>query len=69
MQREGMSVNGRIGTWYVIDEFQNSKGKYFLLESEKYGDEAAALVVDANGAEVCETFDGIETALRDKGLF
>ena len=45
--KDGIRVNGYVGTWYVIDETRFSGCKYYLLESELYGDETAALIVNS----------------------
>ncbi len=46
---EKISVRGHIGTWYVIDQLSDERGHFFLLEHERYGDEAASLIVNENG--------------------
>jgi len=51
---DNIRVEGRIGTWYVIDETYHRGCKIFLLEHEIYGDEAACIAVDKNGKVVCE---------------
>lgn len=43
---DGIKVEGRRGTWYVIREKTIEGEKLFLLESEQYGDEAACLIVN-----------------------
>lgn len=53
-QREGIEVDGHIGTWYVIDEAEIDGKKLFLLEHEDYGDEAACLVVDEKATLVLD---------------
>jgi tRNA U54 and U55 pseudouridine synthase Pus10 len=44
--------------------------EYFLLEHEKYGDEAAGVIVDSSGKVVCEDvqngFDDLADCLPDK---
>lgn len=68
-----ITVEGHVGTWYVIDEgwyrlTPDVDGKpktldahVFLLEHEKYGDEAACIIVDENGALVLEdVWNGFE---------
>lgn len=46
MKKEGLKIDGHIGTWYVINESYYKGKKVFLLEHETYGDEAACLIVD-----------------------
>lgn len=44
-----IEVNGHIGTWYVIDTEVIDSTKYFLLEHEEHGDNAACVIVDNDG--------------------
>ena len=73
-----ITVDGHRGTWYVIDESwyqltpdvdgqpQTIRAHVFLLEHEVYGDEAAAVIVDEDGAllleDVWNGFDDLEEA-------
>ena len=75
---EHIKVAGHVGTWYVIDEGwyvltpdtpQGPKTIYvhcFLLEHERYGDEAANVIVDEDGnlimEEVWNGFDDLDEA-------
>lgn len=45
---DGIEIEGFVGTWYVIDVRRIRNRELFLLESELYGDDAAALIVDEN---------------------
>ena len=47
-------VAGHRGTWYVIDEMEVNGEKFFLLEHETWGDEAASVVVNQHGELVEE---------------
>lgn len=40
-----IKVEGRYGTWGVVDAYLTGNGLYALLESEQYGDETASLLV------------------------
>lgn len=40
-----IKVEGRYGTWYIIDACLNGDSIYALLENEQYGDETALLLV------------------------
>lgn len=42
---EHVRIEGRIGTWYEIDRRYINNELYLLLEHEKYGDEAAGLLI------------------------
>jgi hypothetical protein len=46
MEKDGIKVDGYIGTWYVIDEkVYEGIGKVLLLEHETYGDSAACVII------------------------
>lgn len=77
--RGGIEIAGHEGTWYIIDEgdFQitpDVDGKpetltahLFLLESRKFGDEAACLIVDKKKQIVMEdVWNGLDD-LEDAG--
>ncbi len=66
-----IEVEGHIGTWYIIDTEVIDSTKYFLLEHEEHGDEAAYVIVDSDGNLVLDDvwngfddlqdhFDGLE---------
>jgi len=48
MQKDGIKVEGHIGTWYVIDESYYRGKKVYLLEHEEHGDEAASVIIYEN---------------------
>lgn len=65
--REHIRVEGHKGTWYVIDQkYYRTKGWYFLLEHETYGDEAADVIISADYSlvldDVWNGFDDLEEA-------
>lgn len=49
-----IEVDGHIGTWYVIDTEVVDGTKYFLLEHEEHGDEAACVIVNSDGKLVLD---------------
>ena len=49
-----IAVEGHVGTWYAIDETEVGGEKFFLLEHEEYGDEAACVAVNEQGKLVAE---------------
>lgn len=51
---EGITINGHIGTWYPIYQCMRDNDRFFILESEVYGDEAEWLYVDEYGNIVDE---------------
>jgi 5'(3')-deoxyribonucleotidase len=67
-ESSSITINGYIGTWYVIDTKEINGEKLFLLESEKFGDQAACLIVDETGLvkldEVYNGFDDYEDYLQ-----
>ena len=61
-RRDGIKIEGRIGTWYVVSEKEYPTGTYYLVESEDYGDEAEWLLINTDEEEVaCEIYDGWDT--------
>lgn len=44
-----IEVEGHLGTWYVIDTNIVNDTRYYLLEHEEHGDEAACVIVDSDG--------------------
>lgn len=73
-----ITVEGHVGTWYVIDEGnfeltpdtsrgpETIRAHLFLLEHEEYGDEAACVIVDESGKLVMDDiwngFDDLDDA-------
>ena len=51
---DGITVEGHTGTWYAIDAEVIGDVKYFLLEHEEHGDEAACVIIDSDGKLVLE---------------
>lgn len=46
---EGQRFKGRRGTWYLIDTEVVGTERWFMYESEQYGDDAMHLIVDRTG--------------------
>ncbi len=59
---EGIYLAGYEGTWYVIDTKIYDGQELFLLEHEKYGDDAAAIIVDRDGTVL---LDDVWNGFRD----
>jgi|GEM_PF-2597771 len=59
---DGIIVEGRIGTWYVIEEQETElHGRLFLLEHEMLGDETASLIVNEEGKLILDdAWNGFE---------
>lgn len=54
IESSGITIDGHVGTWYVIDRSTYKGVKVFLLESEVYGEDAAHIIVTAEGQIVAE---------------
>ena len=59
--RDGIKIAGRIGTWYVIDQREYDGQMLYMVESEQWGDEAEALIIDEDFNEIAdEIYNGWE---------
>ena len=67
--KEGIKVNGYRGTWYVVEQdvFHRPMETgvedipVLFLEHEKYGDEAAWIIIDENGDVILEdVWNGVD---------
>ena len=68
-----IKVPGYTNTWTSFDSYDITIApgvikRYFILENDKWGDETWSLVVSEDLSEVYETYDDIETCLRDGGV-
>lgn len=68
-----IKVPGYTNTWTSFDNYDITIApgvvkRYFILENDKWGDETWSLVVSEDLSEVYETYDDIETCLRDEGI-
>lgn len=68
---QGIKLPDYYNTWSATDSLTVSiDGKepvtYYLMENDEYGDETFYLVVTEDLKTIYETFDGIETCLRDE---
>lgn len=57
---EGFQVEGRNGTWMATDETNVDGKQFFLLESEKYRENAEFVIVDEQGEFICESRSGFD---------
>ena len=63
---DNITVEGHVGTWYAIDETEVNGEKFFLLEHEEYGDEAACVAVNEQGKLVAEDlWNGFDEDFQD----
>jgi hypothetical protein len=59
MDSTDISVNQHIGTWHPIEQQKIDGKDYFLLEHDTYGQDAAAVIVDASGVLYAQdVYDG-----------
>ena len=68
---QGIKILGYYNTWSAIDSLTVSiEGKepttYYLMENDEYRDETFYLVVTEDLKTIYETFDNIETCLKDE---
>lgn len=65
---ENLKLEGYTNKWSAIDSMEVKNKVYYLMENNTWGDETCYLVIDENKNVICETFDDIETALKDEGI-
>ncbi len=59
-------VPGHEGYWYVIDSTEYRGHRFYLMEHEEYGDDAACVAVDKNGTLVAEDlWNGFDEGFED----
>lgn len=46
MKNTGIRIEGYQGTWYIMSEEVYEDRTLYMLESEQYGEDAEALIVD-----------------------
>lgn len=46
--KQNIKINGHIGLWYEIGWKLINDKKYYLMESQAYGDLAACIIIDDN---------------------
>lgn len=51
---EGIKIIGHRGTWYALESSHYEGERVFLLEHERYGDEAAHIIVNQDGKIIME---------------
>ena len=64
---KGYTIEGKKGTWQVIDYILMNERKWFLMEHEEYGPRAAYVVLSDDGAVVMnDNYNGLDAEARDK---
>lgn len=73
----GLSVEGHEGTWHTVDQTELEGERFFLMEHEEYGDEAARIAVNESGVLVAEDLwngfvggfhEAVKEYFEDKGI-
>lgn len=61
MKTSGLIVEGHVGGWHAIDHKEIDSEKYYLMEHDAYGDEAAGIIVNSQGKLMLdEIFNGFD---------
>ena len=64
---KGYTIEGKKGTWQVIDYILMNERKWFLMEHEEYGPRAAYVVLCDDGAVVMnDNYNGLDAEAREK---
>ena len=64
---KGYTIEGKKGTWQVIDYILMNERKWFLMEHEEYGPRAAYVVLSDDGAVVMnDNYNGLDAEAREK---
>ena len=67
-ERDSIKIEGYTNTWSKIDSQTFNGETYYLMENDVYGDETCYVVLDSKNKVVCDTYDDIETSLKDYGV-
>jgi len=54
MNKDNIKIEGRTGTWYIIDEATHEGETYYILESEQHGDMADWIVAWSKDGQLIE---------------
>lgn len=68
---QGVTIPDYTNTWSAFEKAKVGDKTYYIMEHDRYGDETCLLVCTfENGGVhvICETFDDIETALKDEDI-
>ncbi|HAN21600.1 MAG: hypothetical protein A2Y15_05945 [Clostridiales bacterium GWF2_36_10] len=64
---DNIKIAGHRGRWYVCAVYEHKGCEVFELEHEKYGDEAAHLLVDSNGIILLDdVWNGIDDLIESE---
>lgn len=60
-------IEGKGGTWYVVDYLLMEGNQFFLMEHEQYGTDVAYVVLDHTGKVVVDgTYNGFDDGAKEK---
>lgn len=63
-ESRGIVLEGKRGTWYVIDSAMYPVGMMYLLESEQFGEDVECVIVNSTGHivldNICNGFDDLD---------
>lgn len=68
---QGVTIHGYYNTWSAFEKAKVGDKTYYIMENDEWGDETCLLVCtfeDDDVQVICETFDDIETALKDEDI-
>lgn len=66
---QGVRLDGYTNTWSAFDKLITDDDIYYIFENDVWGDETWYVVTRQKNLEpICETYDDIETALKDEGI-
>ena len=64
---KGYTIEGKKGTWQVMDYILMNERKWYLMEHEEYGPRAAYVVPSDDGAVVMnDNYNGLDAEAREK---
>ena len=63
-----IEVPNYFDTWSSFDSMKVNGKTYYIMENDEWGDETFYLVITPDFEKIYETFDDIETCLRDEGI-
>jgi hypothetical protein len=68
-EKTGIKVDGHFGTWYSIAKKDYNGRTLYIMEHEKFGDEAACVIIDENNKlianDVWNGFDDYDEWVAD----
>lgn len=66
LRTDGQRLKGRKGTWYMIEMAYVDGHRYYMYESEQWGEDVPHIAVSSDGRIICETYDDLETTIAEE---